>query len=245
MIRLKSLFAATCLLVSAVVFAGCSVPTATPTAPATATPMATATAAPTAIVAPTATANITPTQTPLPTPTLSPTQLPTPTAVATPTPAPASVPSFTYEVVNVYPHDADAFTQGLVFDGGALYEGTGIYGKSSLRKVRLDTGEVLQRRDLAADLFGEGIAVYGDNRDRIVQLTWRNHTGFVYDKNTFQSLRTFSYPTTEGWGITYDGRRLIMSDGTATLRFLDPDTLAETGSVQVYDGNGPVAMLNE
>ncbi|MDO8490845.1 MAG: glutaminyl-peptide cyclotransferase, partial [Dehalococcoidia bacterium] len=111
-------------------------------------------------------------------------------------------------------------------------------------KVRLDTGEVLQQHGLAADLFGEGIAVYGDNRDRIVQLTWRNHTGFVYDKNTFQSLRTFSYPT-EGWGITYDGRRLIMSDGTATLRFLDPDTLAETGSVQVYDGNGPVAMLNE
>lgn len=144
----------------------------------------------------------------------------------------------------MYPHDNRAFTQGLVFDGGVLYEGTGLKGRSSLRRVDLDTGEALQVHELAPEFFGEGIAVYGANGDRIVQLTWQDHTGFVYEKGAFRLLRTFSYPT-EGWGVTYDGTRLIMSDGTATLRFLDPDTLAETGSVQVRDENGPVVRLNE
>jgi glutamine cyclotransferase len=147
----------------------------------------------------------------------------------------------TYEVINTYPHDPNAFTQGLVYEDGVLYEGTGLKGRSSLRKVELETGEVLQRLDLAAQYFGEGITIW---EDKIIQLTWQSHIGFVYDKESFELLREFSYPT-EGWGITHDGTRLIMSDGTATLHFLDPETFVETGSVQVFDSNGPVVRLNE
>ena len=147
----------------------------------------------------------------------------------------------TYSIVNVYPHDADAFTQGLVFENGFLYEGTGLYGQSSLRRVQLETGRILQVCNLSSQFFGEGITIFGN---RIVQLTWQSHKGFVYDKHSFDLLREFTYPT-EGWGITHDGSRLIMSDGTATLHFLDPETFERTGQVEVHDDDGPVTRLNE
>jgi glutamine cyclotransferase len=148
---------------------------------------------------------------------------------------------YSYQVVAEYPHDPGAFTQGLVYEDGVLYEGTGLKGRSSLRRVDLETGEVLQRYDLPSNYFGEGIALLGD---RLYQLTWQSHVGFVYDKDTFALLDEFSYPT-EGCGLTHDGERLIMSDGTATLHFLDPETLEETGSIQVHDDQGPVTHLNE
>jgi len=152
-----------------------------------------------------------------------------------------AVPVYTYRVVNSYPHDRYAFTQGLVFEDGFLYEGTGRYGNSSLRKVDLETGQVLALRELGADYFGEGITVFGDVID---QLTWKSNTGFVYDRDSFDLLRTFAYPG-RGWGLTHDGECLIMSDGTSTVRFLDPDTYEETGRIEVTDEDVPVTNLNE
>lgn len=152
-----------------------------------------------------------------------------------------STPIYTYKVLKVYPHDPEAFTQGLVYLDGALYEGTGLEGHSSLRRVDLETGEVLQQYDLPERYFGEGIAVLGQ---RIFQLTWRSHVGFVYGRAKFDKQREFPYAT-EGWGLTHDGKRLIMSDGTATLYFLDPDKLNQTGNVEVRDERGPVSRLNE
>src|SRR6266508_3493257 len=134
------------------------------------------------------------------------------------TPGVADVPVYGYHVVHEYPHDRDAFTEGLVFLDGVLYEGTGLEGKSTLRRVDLETGEVMQSVALHPTYFGEGIAVVGD---RIYQLTWQTHTCFGYNRATFEPLGTFSYPT-EGWGLTTDGERLIMSDGTSTLFFRDP-----------------------
>jgi glutamine cyclotransferase len=154
---------------------------------------------------------------------------------------PQPVPVYTFKVVNTFPHDRQAYTQGLDTDNGTLYEGTGGYGSSTLRKVDLESGRVLKEYKLPAAYFGEGITVC---RDALVQLTWRANTGFVYDKNSFNLLRTFSYPT-EGWGITYDGKRLIMSDGTSRLYFLDPDNFNATGYIEVHDKSGPVVMLNE
>jgi glutamine cyclotransferase len=148
---------------------------------------------------------------------------------------------YTYNVVNTYPHDRTAFTQGLVFEDDVLYEGTGQYGRSTLRRVELETGDILQIRELADEFFGEGITIYGDE---VIQITWQNNVGFVYDKSSFELLRQFSYPT-EGWGITHDGTRLIMSDGTSTLRFLDPQTFEEIGQVEVFDNDTPIASLNE
>lgn len=156
-------------------------------------------------------------------------------------PPPQAAPTYTYRVVNAYPHDPEAFTQGLTFEDGFLYEGTGRYGHSSLRKVALATGEVLQIHELADTFFGEGITIYGDT---IIQLTWRANTGFVYDKATLEVLRQFLYPA-EGWGLTTDGQHLIISDGTATLRFLDPETFQETDRLQVRDRGRPVTRLNE
>lgn len=150
-------------------------------------------------------------------------------------------PVYGYRVIRTYPHDPRAFTQGLVYEGGELFEGTGLRGQSSLRRVALETGQVLQQHALAAQFFGEGITVFGD---QIIQLTWQSHLGFVYDKMSFKLLKQFSYPT-EGWGITHDGQRLIMSDGTSNLYFLDPGTLAETDRVEVHDDQGPVIRLNE
>ena len=158
------------------------------------------------------------------------------------TPAtPAAAPIYDYRLVREYPHDPEAFTQGLVYLDGVLYEGTGLEGESTLRRVDLETGEVLQSRPLEARYFGEGIAVLGD---RIFQLTWKTETAFVYDRETFEPLATFAYPT-EGWGLTTDGQRLIMSDGSSTLFFRDPDTFAEIGRIDVRYGDTPVANLNE
>ena len=155
---------------------------------------------------------------------------------------PPQAPVYGYTVVRAYPHDREAFTQGLAFDDqGALYESTGQRGESSLRRVELSSGAVLQRHDLPAALFGEGVAVFGD---RIFQLTWQAGRALVYDKASFDLLREFTYRT-EGWGLTHDGRRLIMSDGTATLYFLRPDTFAETARLTVRDHRGPVIRLNE
>lgn len=148
---------------------------------------------------------------------------------------------YTYQVVDEFPHDPNAFTEGLVYVDGTMIEGTGRRGQSTLRRVDLETGQVLQGLRLPDEFFGEGVTVLGDN---IYQLTWQEHTGFVYDRETFALLDTFSYPT-EGWGLTHDGQRLIMSDGTANLYFLDPETLQEVGRVEVRDANGPVVMLNE
>ena len=143
--------------------------------------------------------------------------------------------------MNTYPHDRSAFTQGLLFTDGILYEGTGLLGQSSLRKVDLETGEVWQQYTLPLQFFGEGITIIGD---RLIQLTWQSNVGFVYNKDSFALLDEFTYPT-EGWGLTYDGQRLIMSDGTATLYFLSPDTYEEIGRVTARDQNGPVERLNE
>jgi len=151
------------------------------------------------------------------------------------------IPVYSYNIVNTYPHDPDAFTQGLVFEDGVLYEGTGLHGQSSLRRVELETGDILQIRELSDEFFGEGITIYGN---RIIQLTWQSHIGFVYDKNSFELLQEFNY-STEGWGITHDGTRLIMSGGTSTLHFLDPQTFEEIGQVEVFDNDGPVTRLNE
>jgi glutaminyl-peptide cyclotransferase len=146
-----------------------------------------------------------------------------------------------YQVVRTYPHDREAFTQGLVYLDGVLYEGTGLNGRSSIRKVQLETGAVLQIQKIDGRYFGEGIAAW-DNT--LVQLTWQSGLGFVYDRATFERRKTFSYKG-EGWGLAYDGRRLAMSDGTAFIRFLDPVTFAEAGRVQVRDGGTPVDHLNE
>jgi glutamine cyclotransferase len=151
------------------------------------------------------------------------------------------IPVYTYNVINTYPHDRNAFTEGLVFEDGFLYEGTGLHGNSSLRKVELETGDILQLRELPAEFFGEGITIYGD---KIIQLTWQSHIGFVYDKESFELLQEFNY-STEGWGITYDGTHLIMSDGTSTLHFLDPETFEEIGQLEVFDDDGLVTKLNE
>ncbi|MGK7873317.1 MAG: glutaminyl-peptide cyclotransferase [Xenococcaceae cyanobacterium] len=151
------------------------------------------------------------------------------------------IPVYTYSIVNIYPHDQEAFTQGLIYHNGLLYEGTGLRGKSSLRRVELETGKVLQIRRLNERYFGEGITLW---QDRIIQLTWTSQVGFVYNRETFEKLKEFAYRT-EGWGITQDGERLIMSDGTDTLYFLDPDTFKEIGSIQVRDQQRPVVKLNE
>ena len=152
-------------------------------------------------------------------------------------PAPVS----RYEVVRIYPHDPQAFTQGLVFAHGVLYEGTGQNGRSTLRQVRLETGEVLKLQKIDDQYFGEGIALVGNT---IVQLTWQSGVGFVYNRETFERIKTFTY-TGEGWGLAYDGKRLIMSDGSPTLRLLDPVTLKQTGRLTVREGAQPIEDLNE
>jgi glutamine cyclotransferase len=151
------------------------------------------------------------------------------------------VPVVGYEVVKVYPHDPQAFTQGLIYRNGFLYEGTGLNGRSGIRKVKLETGEVVGFRALAEQYFGEGITEF---KGSIYELTWRAGIGFVYDASTFEPARTFSY-SGEGWGLTHDGTNLIMSDGTAQLRFWDPATLKEIRRITVRDGNRPVPELNE
>jgi glutamine cyclotransferase len=155
---------------------------------------------------------------------------------------PASHRADGYQVLNTYPHDSHAFTQGLVCVDGHLYESTGIKGESSVRMVDLSTAKVLQKYDLPAEYFGEGLTDWGST---LVQLTWKEHTGFVYDRFSFSVLRTFHY-TGEGWGLTHDETQLIMSDGTSYLRFLDPKSFKETRRIRVSDETGrPVEKLNE
>lgn len=153
----------------------------------------------------------------------------------------AQTPVYGYQIVDAYPHDRSAFTQGLVYRDGFLYESTGLTGRSSLRKVRLETGEVLEHHALASEYFGEGITDWGKT---LLQLTWQSKIGFVYDLQTFGVTRTFGYEG-EGWGLTHDTSTLILSDGTPRLRFLDPLTFEQIGSYTVRDGGTPVRDLNE
>ncbi|MBA7573878.1 hypothetical protein ES708_15679 [subsurface metagenome] len=151
------------------------------------------------------------------------------------------IPVYTYKVINTYPHDRSAFTEGLVFEDGVLYEGTGLHGYSTLRRVKLETGQILQIYELSPQFFGEGVTIYGN---KIIQLTWKSHIGFVYDKYSFKLLQEFNYPD-EGWGITHNGKHLIMSDGTETLHFLDPETFEEISQIEVSANNIPVTRINE
>lgn len=153
----------------------------------------------------------------------------------------ASIPFLEYEIVNVYPHSSQAFTQGLAYDGGFLYEGTGLYGRSTLSRLDLQTGLILQQTRLDSGLFGEGVALWGE---RIIQLTWRSGLGLVYGKDNFTRIESFRYDT-EGWGLTADNESLIMSDGTDTLHILDPESYAETGQINVTCGGKPLTLLNE
>ena len=152
-----------------------------------------------------------------------------------------SAPTWRHEVVRSFPHDSEAFTQGLLIRDGYLYESTGRNGKSSLRKVELETGKVVQRLGIGQQYFAEGLAAFGS---QLVQLTWETNIGWVYDRSTFKQIRTFTF-SGEGWGLADDGTRLVMSDGTPNLRFLNPETLAEIGSVRVLDGPTAVNQLNE
>jgi glutaminyl-peptide cyclotransferase len=154
---------------------------------------------------------------------------------------PVSAPVYGYRVVHVYPHDRDAFTQGLIYLDGFLYESTGLEGRSSLRKVKLETGQVLQKTDVPAQYFAEGLT---DWKKSLLQLTWKSGIGFVYDLFTFKPQRTFAYGG-EGWGLTHDGTQLIQSDGSESLRFINPETLRETGRVAVSDNGMAVENLNE
>jgi len=158
-------------------------------------------------------------------------------AAATPTP----VIGYGYTVVRTYPHDRGAFTEGLFYRDGFLYESTGLEGRSFISKKELDTGKTVMQRDLDRKYFGEGIV---DWKDRLIQLTWKNEVGFIYDLKDFKPMGQFRYPG-EGWALTHDGKRLIMSDGTPFIRFLDPETLKETGRIQVTANGKPLDNLNE
>ena len=177
------------------------------------------------------------------TPQLSPRPIAPETPIQTPAPSapPISPPKYTFRIVNSYPHDPEAFTQGLIFESGILYESTGLRGRSTLREVNLTNGEVIQSLALDPELFGEGVTLFNG---RIFQLTLTSGVGFIYDPDSFSKLGEFSY-TPEGWGLTHDGRQLIMSDGSAELRFLDAETLEGTGRIEVTDRGQPVQWLNE
>lgn len=153
----------------------------------------------------------------------------------------ATIIDYSYQIINTYPHDISAFTEGFVFHNGYFYEGTGLNGKSSLRKVEIETGIVLQQIDLQTKYFGEGITVFND---KIFQLTWLSKIGFIYQLSNFDSLAKFSY-NSEGWGLTNDDSSLIMSDGSATLHYLDPLTLEQTKMIEVRATDNPVYNVNE
>lgn len=155
--------------------------------------------------------------------------------------AAAQTPEYSYQVVHTYPHDPNAFTQGLEYRAGYLYEGTGLKGRSTLRKEKLETGQVLQQIDLDPQYFGEGITVLNQ---QILELTWQSEIGFVYDQSTFHLKRMFNYPG-EGWGLANDGQNIYMSDGSANIRIWDPLTLQEKRRITVHDHGQPVVNLNE
>ena len=156
-------------------------------------------------------------------------------------PSSGGLPLYGYRIVNVYPHDASAFTQGLQYLDGYFYEGTGLNGRSSIRKVTLETGKVLQQRTVPGEFFGEGITVW---KNDLFELTWQSHVAFVYDRATFEPKKRFTYPG-EGWGLTSDGTNLVMSDGTDELRVLDPVTFAEKRRIKVTAGGIALRNLNE
>jgi glutamine cyclotransferase len=156
-------------------------------------------------------------------------------------PVGSRAPLYNYTIVHSYPHDAEAFTEGLEFRDGFLYESTGLHGRSSIRKVKLETGEVVQNRNLSRDYFGEGITFW---KDELFELTWNSEIAFVYDATTFASRKTFTYRG-EGWALTHDTDGLIMSDGTAQLRFIDPATFKERRRITVTDAGVPIRYLNE
>lgn len=150
--------------------------------------------------------------------------------------------ALSFKLVKTFPHDPKAYTQGLFYENGTLYESTGQWGESSLRKVNLSTGDVLQSVNLPGDIFGEGCAPFGD---KLIQITWKSHVGFIYDRKTFQQTNKVYYQDKEGWGITFDGKYLIMSDGTEELSYYDTEYFTEQKQVGVYDDKGPVMYLNE
>jgi glutaminyl-peptide cyclotransferase len=162
-------------------------------------------------------------------------------AVSWAAPSHAAVPLYGYEVVHTYPHDPTAFTEGLFYLNGFLYESTGLEQHSSIRKVRLETGEVLQKYDVPAQYFGEGIVNW---HNHLISLTWKSHVGFVRDLATFKVQREFHYEG-EGWALTQDGKQLLMSDGTPEIRLLNPETLVPVGRIQVTLEGKPVNNLNE
>ena len=155
--------------------------------------------------------------------------------------AQGATPVDTYRVINSYPHDPAAYTQGLIYRDGILYESTGLNGRSSLRKVKLETGEVIQQRRVDQAHFAEGLAEW---KGQLIQLTWQSNVAFVYDTNSFEPRRTLSYPG-EGWGLTHDGTQFVLSDGTDQLRLLDSDTFREIRRVSVSDRGVRVRDLNE
>lgn len=148
---------------------------------------------------------------------------------------------YTYNVLRSFPHDCNAFTEGLVYENGSFYEGTGLTGRSDLRRVDVESGKTLQQHNIDPQYFGEGVVVLND---RIYELTWQSGIAFLYDKKTFKELQEFHYKT-EGWGLTTDGKRLIMSDGTQYIYFRDPDTFDELARIEVTDPQGPVVRINE
>jgi glutamine cyclotransferase len=159
----------------------------------------------------------------------------------TPAAAGEAVAYYDYKVIQAHPHDPRAFTQGLAYHDGHVYEGTGIYGESAILRHELKTGKLVKRLRLNRKYFGEGIALVGD---KVIQLTWKSGTGFVYDRQTFRPLQQFNYDG-QGWGVAFDGKRLILSDGTANLRFLDPNTYAQTDRLVVQDRGRRVRGINE
>ena len=189
------------------------------------------------------TTNNSTTPTPASTPTL------TPTSSVSPSSTTASVTQYTYIIENTYPHNINAFTEGLVYSNGSLYESTGlledtsghILDPSSLRQEDLSTGNIIQQTNLSLNYFGEGMTIVNN---KIIQLTWQTNIGFIYDKNTFTQIGNFTYPT-EGWGLTYNGSQLIMSDGTDNLYFLNPINFQRTGQIQVHDGVKSIVNINE
>lgn len=149
---------------------------------------------------------------------------------------------YRYNIINTYPHDKKAFTQGLIYEDGYLFEGTGEYGESTLRKVNLTTGKMVLTYYLPSEVFGEGVTSFDD---KLIQITWKERTAFIFDKATFKLINKLKYSMKEGWGITYDGKNLIMSDGSAYLYFLNKDDLTQIGQIEVCDDQGPVEKLNE
>lgn len=161
--------------------------------------------------------------------------------VTPPPPANAPVPRYGYQIVNIWPHDSNAFTQGLILTDGKLLESTGQEGSSSLRSVELETGKVLKKVDVPVPYFAEGIALLNG---KIYQLTWQHHVGFIYDAQSFERVGQFNYDG-EGWGLATDGQSLILSDGSNRIRFLDPSSFRVTKTITVLDNKVPVNELNE